>query len=364
MECHNISEIEYAAFGQQVYKQLQSQRIPISVSIELTFRCNNECIHCYCNQPGDSCSQMDLEMTTDQIRSLIDQIAARGCLWLHISGGEPLLRRDFCEIHQYAKKKGFLITVSTNGTLITDEMADFFAHWKPFCVEISLYGINSQTYEGITQVPGSYNRCLDGIQRLLDRNVPLRLKTPAMKANVDELDEIKAFAQSRGILFRFDAHINSRLENSGAEEIRNFPLSQRLSCEETVELDRKHPERTKELQEVYKKFRVPTESGLLYTCGGGKSTCHIDPHGNLSACLLAREPHYDLIAGCFDEGWDDFMGKIRQIKAGDSKCRSCHLGIICGCCPGWSQLEHGDSETPVEYLCEIAHKRALKCGIT
>ena len=132
------------------------------------------------------------------------EVTDAGCLWLLLTGGEPLLRRDFLDIYTYAKRKGLILTLFTNGTLITPRIADYLAEWRPFNIEITLYGATQETYERVTGIPGSYARCRRGIDLLLERKLPLNLKTMVMTLNHHELDQMKSLAASLGVQFRFD----------------------------------------------------------------------------------------------------------------------------------------------------------------
>ncbi|UCD72074.1 MAG: radical SAM protein, partial [Syntrophobacterales bacterium] len=118
------------------------QRVPLAGVLELTFRCNNRCMHCYVNKGADDGRERKKELSYDQMCRILDAIAEEGCLWLLLTGGEPFIRRDFVEIYTYAKRRGFLITLFTNGTLIDPEIADFLREWPPRSIEITLYGMS------------------------------------------------------------------------------------------------------------------------------------------------------------------------------------------------------------------------------
>jgi len=113
MECLSIPQVGYAQFAERLNKEILAKRIPVQGSLELTFRCNLRCVHCYCNLAASDREAVKNELTTGEIYHTLDQIAAAGCLWLLITCGEPLLRRDFQEIYAYAKKRGFVTTVIT-----------------------------------------------------------------------------------------------------------------------------------------------------------------------------------------------------------------------------------------------------------
>lgn len=352
MECHHIPEINYARFSEQLHNKVIAERIPIDGSFELTFRCNLRCAHCYCNLPANDKDAADKELATDEVFNILDQIAEAGCLWLLITGGEPLLRKDLLEIYAYAKKKGFIITLFTNGTLMTSELADYLDEWRPFVVEIPLYGVTDETYERVTRVSGSFERCMQGINLLLKRNIPLKLKTTVMTLNVGELWEIKKYAERLGLEFRFDPTVNPRLDGS------SNPCSLRLSPEEVVRLDLADEKRMKEWEEFCEKFVKPQQSDKLYTCGAGISSFHIDPHGQMSVCLMSRFQSYDLPNGSFVEGWRKIFPQFTAQKVkSNNMCSQCELISMCGQCPGWAWLENGNPEALVEYLCKIAHLR-------
>jgi radical SAM protein with 4Fe4S-binding SPASM domain len=353
MECPHIPSTSYAQFGKDLHKKAVEKRIPISGSYELTFRCNLRCAHCYCNLPLNDREAVEKELAIQKVFKIFDQMAEAGCLWLLITGGEPLLRKDFLEIYSYAKKKGFIITLFTNGTLITQEIADYLAEWPPFLVEVTLYGATKETHEKVTGVPGSFLRFQRGIDLLLERKIPLGLKTMVMTLNHDGLWEIKEYAERSDVKFRFDPVLNPRLDGSKA------PCSLRLSPEDVLKLDLADEKRAKEWKDFCEKFIGPPQSDGLFSCGAGVFTFHIDPYGQMSMCEMVRFKSYDLRNGSFEEGWHQFFPELLALKpTGDYQCARCELISLCGQCPGWAWLENGNPELPVEYLCQLAHLRA------
>ncbi|MGD9014633.1 MAG: radical SAM protein [Candidatus Omnitrophota bacterium] len=353
MKCPHIPLVKYVQFSERLGKQVLAERIPINGSFELTFRCNLRCTHCYCNLSANNQAAIEKELSTEKVFDIFDQIAESGCLWLLLTGGEPFLRKDFLEIYTYAKKKGLLISLYTNGTLITPEIADYLAEWPPHEVEITLYGSNQETYEKITGVPGSFKRCQIGIDLLLQRKIPLSLKTMVMNLNCGDLSKMKEYAQKLGVGFRFDPELNPRLD--AGNNFNNL----RLSPEEVVRLDLDDEKRANAWQDVCLRLIQPFKSDKLYVCGAGVHTFHIDPYGKMNACMLSRFESYDLHLYSFKEIWNRYIPQHLSLEAqGDYPCGKCELISLCGRCPGWAWLENGNLEAPVEYLCQIAHLRA------
>ncbi len=160
----------YRSFRTKIYRT----RTPVSGSFEITKRCNLRCIHCY-NGGNTSSSAMKDELPASFWKNTIDQIVDEGCLFLLITGGDPLIRPDFSEIYEHARRRGLIVTIFSNGTLINKDHLKLFREIPPALIEITLYGIKEETYEKITGVKGSFRRCMEGVDRLLEAGLHLRL---------------------------------------------------------------------------------------------------------------------------------------------------------------------------------------------
>lgn len=354
-----IAEVSIQDYARRLMERPQAKRIPLSGTLELTLRCNNRCLHCYVNQPVHHEKAREKELGYTEIRRLLDDMAQEGTLWLLLTGGEPLLRADFRDVYLYAKKKGFLITLFTNGTLITPSLVDLLKEFPPRFVEITLYGVTEGTYEKVTQLPGSYKRCRQGIDLLLKGEIPLKLKTVVMRQNRHEFTATKRFVENLGLEFRFDALLNGSVD--GSKDVRKL----RISPQQVVELDLGDPQRHEAFRSLYERTKGEEADGEhLFRCGAGLWSFHIDPYGQLSLCNMARTPGYDLRDGTFAEGWHKFFPRVREQKpVRDNPCMECRLIHICDQCPGWSQLERSDPGMPIDYLCQITRMRAKAFGI-
>jgi len=348
----------YGEFSLAITDAMGPVRVPISGTIEVSNRCPLNCAHCYNNLPMSDFVARARELTTEEHYHLLDELAEMGCLWLLFSGGEIFARRDFLDIYTYAKRKGFLISLFTNGTMITEQIADYLAEWKPFAIEITLYGATRETYEKLTRVPGSFDRCMRGIHLLLERKLPLKLKTVAVSINKHEVKQMQAIAEELGVEFKFDALMNPRIDCSAS------PLAVRLAPHEVVELDLDEPARISEWRRLATHFPAPVipegETPQVYDCGGGVNSFAIDPYGDLSICVLSHVDRYNVRDGTMEEGWTDYLRSVRSRRmTRPTKCSSCALRSLCGSCAAQGELENGDAEAPVDFLCHVAHLRAM-----
>lgn len=361
----SVESVEYGRFSQAVYGRLGAGRSPVSGTLELTRRCPLECSHCYNNLPmGDRQAQL-AELSYEECCRVLDEMADAGTLWLLLTGGEIFARRDFLDIYTYAKKKGFLITLFTNATLVTEAIADYLVEWRPFSIEVTLYGYTQETYERLTGIPGSYARCLRGIRLMKARNLPLKLKTVALTVNKHEVLEMQRFAtEELGVEFKFDSMMSPRVDCSQS------PLEVRLSPEEVVAFDLADPARMDEWK-VFAEM-LPGHAAAaaetpddLYQCGGGFNSFAVDPYGKMSICVLSQADKFDLRGGSFDDGWQQFLGGVRAKRVTRvTKCTACAMKSLCGMCPANGELENDDPESPVDFLCRVAHLRAYAFGLT
>jgi radical SAM protein with 4Fe4S-binding SPASM domain len=347
----------YGAFSEAFHDSGGTARLPLNGTIEITHRCPLTCGHCYNNLPMADRGAAAAELTTAEHLRILDELADAGCLWLLFTGGEIFARRDFLDIYTHARRKGFLVTLFTNGTMVTPRIADHLATYRPFAIEITLYGRTRETYERLTGIPGSFDKCMRGIDLLVERGLPLRLKTVAVTINKHEVFEMQRFAEERGIEFKFDSMMNPRIDCS------HSPLAVRLTPAECVAFDLQDPRRMDEWKLFAEKFigpaNPPERSDELYHCGGGVNSFSIDPYGGMSICVLSRVDRFDLRTGSVLDGWHTFLRGVRKKKiTRPTKCTACELKSMCGMCPANGELENQDAEAPVDFLCQVAHLRA------
>jgi radical SAM protein with 4Fe4S-binding SPASM domain len=359
-----MEQLTYGAFSADLHEKQAGQRVPMQVSIEVTRRCPLECQHCYNNLPMGDQDARSREMTTEEHFRMLDELVDMGCFWLLYTGGEIFARKDFLEIYTYAKKKGFLITLFTNGTLITEKIADYLLEWPPFAIEITLYGRTRETYEALTQIPGSYNRCLRGIKLLRERGLPLKLKTVATSINKHEVVAMRQFAtEELGVEFEMDGLINPRIDCSQS------PLAVRLTPEEVVALDM----HAKKGVSDYRKLALRdldnppnlSTTDTIYVCGGGKNSFAVNAYGEVGICVISQQETFSVRGGGTKRVWEESLRDLRDRKRTRvTKCVGCRIQSLCGMCPANGELENGDRENPVEFLCHVAHLRAATIGVT
>jgi radical SAM protein with 4Fe4S-binding SPASM domain len=358
-----MEQLTYGAFSADLHERQAGQRMPLQVSIEVTRRCPLECLHCYNNLPMGDLQAKQRELSTEEHFRVLDELADMGCFWILYTGGEIFARKDFLEIYTYAKQKGFLITLFTNGTIITEAIADYLAEWPPFAIEITLYGRTRETYEALTAIPGSYDRCLRGIRLLRERKLPLKLKTVATSINKHEVVAMRRFAEEElGVEFKFDGQINPRIDCSQS------PLAVRLTPEEVVALDMNAPKGASEYRRLamhdLEKPASLAQIDTVYFCGGGMNSFAINANGEIGICVISQQETFTIREVGVRRVWEESLLHLRQRKRTQAtKCVECRIQSLCGMCPANGEMENGDRESPVAFLCNVAHLRAAVIGV-
>jgi len=350
-----------------LWEKMKEKRNLISFDLELTARCNNNCRHCYINLPAQDEEAKIKELSFAQIRKIADEAVSLGALWCLLTGGEPLLREDFFDIYLYLKKKGLLVSVFTNATLINEEHIGFFKKYPPRDIEVTVYGVTKDTYERVSRRPGSFAAFMRGINLLLESGIKIRMKAMALRSNVGELPQIAQFCREKTKdYFRFDPFLHLRFDRvpHRNEEIK----SERLSPEEIVAIEQSDPERSQALERSCDKLINPEFSHMhcnhLFHCGTGNGSFTVSYDGFFRLCSSLWHPDciYDLKNGTLAEVWQNFVARVRDMRSNRNEflqqCRACPIINLCIWCPAHAYLEAGELDKPIDYFCGVAHARA------
>lgn len=337
-------------------------RLPLEGFIDLTYRCNNNCRHCWVRIPQNSLKLRD-ELSLEAIKDIIDQAKSMGCRTWTISGGEPMLRDDFEDIFRYITENSIYYSINTNGTRITPSIAR--AMRKKGNKWVAIYGADSKIHDHITRSPGSFSEAMQGMAYLKEAGANFTVQIVPMRDNFVQLQEMIKLAESLGYQWRVNKAwfcYSASGDPKKNKEIRE----QRLPASELYTIDDVDFPEGKTENRGYSDSDDQNEDGLLSCCIRSRRDFHIDAYGWMSFCNFIKDPalRYDLKRGTFYEAWEHFIpslsDKVRNSPEYKKNCGSCDLKAYCEWCPVYSYLETGRYDTKIDSLCNgAAEKKRL-----
>ncbi len=343
-------------------------RFPHTGLLDFTYRCNNNCRHCWLWLPANA-PDKERELSFDEILRIVNEARALGCREWSLSGGEPMLRPDFPEIFDYITRKAAMYHLNTNGTLITPEIAHLLK--RPSRKMIALYGATPDVYDHVARHPGGFEQLMRRIAYLQEAGAGFMLQLVPMKANYYQWKEMIALADSLGVHWRCGAPW-LWLSASGSPERNAEIIAQRLPPEEVVVLDRPSPSYAERMAEVeaqaqdlpgfsqHHECNAAGPDDRILMCAAQVDYFHVDPYGQMCHCLDLKDQalRYDLRRGTFREAWEEFLPSLAESVRGGGEyrenCGSCDNRAYCRWCPARAYLEARRLSAPVPYLCEAA----------
>ncbi|MFA6104634.1 MAG: radical SAM protein [Victivallaceae bacterium] len=344
----------------KVMPNIKTIHFPNKCLIDLTYRCNNDCRHCWLRlSPGSK--ERSEELSTTELLDIVNQSRKLGVGSFAISGGEPMLRNDFYEIFDYITSKARSYSINTNGTLITPKIAQLMK--RKGTKMVALYGATAKVHDHITRNPGSYEAAMTGFRYLKEAGTGFIVQLIPMKDNYHEFPKMIELAQSLSRYCRVGVSW-LYLSSCGAPEINEEIKSQRLSPKDVIELDKPDItyEEKRKKESAAENQHVQTDDCLFASCIENRRDFHVDPYGMMSFCNFIKdsELRYDLRKGTVEDCWDNFIPSLKDKARGGKEylenCGSCELRNNCRWCPVYAYLEYGRYSAKIEYLCRVAEE--------
>ena len=321
--------------------------VPLSVHLDITYRCNERCVHCYLDHDDHG------EMTTAEVFELLDQLADAGVFFLSISGGEVLMRRDFFAIVERARQLLFNVKVKTNGVMIREKEAAKLRGLGVEQVQISIYSHRAEVHDAITKLPGSLEKSLRAIRLLKAQGLKVTIANVLMRANFTDQQGVVALARELGAHYTLDPTITPKMDGD-----RSL-LALRISAIELKQVFT-NPELVGNVEEFCAPPPQPGNDvmdGL--PCSAGHTLCYISPYGDVFPCVQFPLPSGNVRRQKFLDIWRGSaqLNEVRAIRARDLPvCSSCaHVGT-CTRCPGLAYME-GNMRGPSSADCEKSFHR-------
>ncbi len=338
---HTQADLIVARLEQRTGKTMRAM-------LEVSDRCNEVCVHCYQVQGQKG------ELSTAELKSVMDELAQMGVLILTLSGGEATLRHDFIELLEHARKLGFAVRLFTNGLSMTRALAMEMKRLAVHVVEISLYSHRAELHDVVTGVKGSFERTVAGIRHLAELGVDVHVKTPLMSVNEDERDAYVAFVIGLGASYTFD-HTRLLPREDGDRQTERLARSQAAYEAASLAAAADDPSYGHESPLIGELPPRSSEGLDAMLCGAGDAV-HMEPNGELRPCTMLQVSlghAKDGIAHARKN--NDVLRSMRALTWRDAHgCRSCDLANDCGRCHAAALAEVGDALAPYASACADA----------
>lgn len=336
--------------------------VPLSVHFDVTYRCNERCVHCYLDHEDYG------ELETAEIKNILSQLAASGTLMLTFSGGEIFLRQDFFELLEFAKGLHFDIALKSNALMITKARAARLRSLGIRQVQVSVYSADADLHDAITKVRGSFARSLQAIQFLKAQGLRVKIACPLMTQNLSGLEQLRRLADELGVSYVIDMTITPKLDGdtsvlamrNSAEDLMGVMQDPTLQGNPALGGDSE----TAIGSAVSSGMESDAYDGI--PCSAGHNTCYISPYGDVYPCVQMPMAAGNLRKERFEEIWrrSPQFERVRAIRDSDLPvCAKCSIRQYCERCPGLAQMEGGDLLGAYERACELAEVKARVAGV-
>ena len=336
---------------QEMSQRALDRGVPIAVQLDVTYRCNERCVHCYLDHDDHG------EMTTDEIYGVLDELAEAGVFFLTLSGGEVFMRRDFLDIVEYARSLMFCVKIKTNAFMIREKEAQRLSELAVQDVQVSIYSHRAAVHDAITLLPGSLKRSVKGIRLLRAHGVKVVIANVLMMQNRNDHRGVRELATELGAEYTIDPTITPMMDGDRAVLRLGLGVPQLQAAF-----------RNQDLIGDVEEFCAPppqvTDDVMQeLPCSAGHTACYISPYGDVFPCVQFPLPSGNVRRQKFTDIWrySDELNEVRAITLGDLPvCSGCGHAGTCTRCPGLAYME-GNMRGPSTQDCE---KSFARTGIT
>ena len=348
---NTLHQLQLMNFNDQRRLEWESERKPYSALLEITPRCNMNCVHCYLQD-----HHAEQELTFEDIKKIIDVLYDKGILFLTLTGGEIFTRKDFAKIYMYAKKRGFMIELFTNCLALTDETVSMLKRYPPVMVDVTLYGACEDTYCKVTGIKNAFSKVIGNCRNLKEADVRISMRTPVLNITIDEIDDMREISQELGIPFAVSYEISPTIDRLRTSQ--NYQIDTITALElETKEFFNGVP------VDYAPPNQYDGKPKPIFGCKIARGALVIDYNGNMFPCMKFRHIGQRLTSNNFDKLWDSYNDFYTMYTKPDNKCNSCDAAYYCEVCPAEMDFMYGDPEYRIENNCTVArYRKALHDG--
>ncbi|KYK36509.1 MAG: hypothetical protein AYK19_08540 [Theionarchaea archaeon DG-70-1] len=317
--------------------------VPKSFSLEVTYHCNLQCRHCYAHNPGGD------ELTTEEVLTVVKDIAETGFGTVALSGGEPLLRKDVSDIVREICEYNMFSVLVTNGTLISNEMLKSLKTLEVACISVDSH--EKTLHDNFRGVPGAWDKTIEGIKTCVEEGITAWIFSMVTTFNYRHIDELVTLAEdlgAEGVTFldiyptgkaaaaevRENYQIGLHEMNTVAQKVHNlqsqYDINLELECPSSILI----PE----------DFHLNRRALLSGGCTAGISLCNLTPDGYIQPCPKLRVNLGNVRNKPIKELWKEspILTDLRNRDNLKGQCGACTYTYVCGGCRARAYFYYGN----------------------
>lgn len=354
-----------------LFRKATRNCIPISGTFELSPLCNFNCKMCYVHQNTE-----DLKKQNKHIKpagfwiNLAKEAKEQGLLYLLLTGGEPFLYPEFWKVYHELAKMGLIISINSNGSIITEEIVEKLKKCPPTRINITLYGASDETYKRLCGVKDGYTRTKRAIELLKEAGISLKLNCSLTPSNVDDLPLIISYADEQGLILevatymfpavRLDENLKGKNHRFTPEEMAQYNL-ETILCQRGTVYQKEYAEKMLEnIVDISNANQCMDKEGGKVSCRAGRGIFWTTWEGKLTPCGMLPVPSISLEYNTFAEAWAILTDETKKIRL-SAECEECPNKDICSVCAGMTYGENMSFTQKPQYLCNYVKALKIKC---
>lgn len=333
--------------------------VPVGGNFELTARCNFDCPMCYVHLSNREVEERGKELTAAQWISIAEQARDRGMLFVLLTGGEPLVRKDFFEIYGAMKEMGLMISINSNGSTLQGENLQKLIDDPPQRVNVSVYGGSAETYRTMCG-NDAFDRVIDNIRELKRAGIDVRINLSLTPYNYQDLEKIYAISKELKAVIKVSSYMYPPIRVHG-------DCGHRLTPEEAARVAVRWDAMRLTEDEFAERFagfgdllaveekECSADPDVGVGCRAGSTAFWMTWDGRMLPCGMMPGPETFPLEVGFDAAWDELRRQTAALP-NPAKCGGCKYRNLCSVCAAVRVSETGRFDAVPEYVCRMTEE--------
>ena len=361
------NEVIKPQLTEYLYRKAYISKTPLSGAFEISPLCNMDCKMCYVRMTKQEMNKVGRQRTVDEWIEIAEQAKEMGTLFILLTGGEPFLQKDFKELYIKLYNMGFILSINTNATLITEKEVEWLKKHKPMKVNVTLYGDCNETYERLCNNPKGFDQATRGIKLLQYASIRVKINASMTPFNEDDLEGIYKFGEENNLVVQATSYMYPPIRKDESSVGVNNRFTAKEAADNYIKIRKLRMDEKKFdlfIQKLEEGINtddelidecMDIEDGEGMKCRAGASTYWISWDGKMMPCGMMTKPYYYPFEIGFKKAWENIVEDSQKIRL-PLECSSCKKRESCRVCAAMCLAEEGNFNKKPSYVCEMTEE--------